>query len=203
MIFDWLTHERIVLIYAISGLLMFVASYFVYKYKPYCILNHPRREEAMEIYRKKLNNIPMTNEEMDQYVVLEHANKMDSVWRHRILGLSMLIHVPILAILIFYFDWAAQMPLYMVSCILLFIGGIDFFTLGIALPFCISVLPLRQIDILNSFYKKINNLSLGNEDIRNIKNTETEIKWYLWQRKVLFFALGLHFFASVVHLLIK
>ena len=190
-------------IYAISGVLMFVASYFVYRYKPYCILDHPEREEAMELYRKKLDHHQMTAEEIDQYAVFEYANKMDSIWRHRILGLSMLIHIPILAILIFSFNWAAQMPLYMVSCILLFIGGIDFFTLGIALPFCISALPLRQIDILNSFYKKINNLSLENEDIRNIKNTEVEIKWYLWQRKVLFFALGLHFFASVVHWISK
>jgi sterol desaturase/sphingolipid hydroxylase (fatty acid hydroxylase superfamily) len=185
--------------YFISGVGILAGGYFTYKYKPYCMLDSPQREIGMELFRKKLRNESLSNTELEQYQIFEWADKMDSIWRHRVLGLSMLVHLPMLFLLAISSNWAVEMPLYIVSSFLLFIGAIDVFTPGLALPFCISTLLDRKLEILDSFHKKINGVPLNNEDVRNINNSDKEIKWYSWQIKILFFGLGLHILASVLH----
>ena len=186
-------------LYIISGFGMLIGGYFTYKYKPYCMLNSSQREIAMELFRKKLRNEFLSHTELEQYQIFEWADKMDSIWRHRVLGLSMLVHLSILFLLAISSNWVVEMPLYIVSGFFLFIGGIDFFTQGFALPFCISTLLDRKLEILDSFHKKINGLPLNNEDIRNINNSDKEVKWYSWQQKILFFGIGIHILASMLH----
>ena len=185
--------------YFISGVGILAGGYFTYKYKPYCMLDSPQREIGMELFRKKLRNESFSNTELEQYQIFEWADRMDSIWRHRVLGLSMLVHLPMLFLLAISSNWAIEMPLYIVSGFFLFIGGIDSFIMITVLPFCISEMPDRKLEILDSFHKKINGLALNNENIRDINNSETEIKWYSWQIKILFFGLGLHILASVLH----
>lgn len=185
--------------YIISGVGILAGGYFTYKYRPYCMLESPQREIGMELFRKKLRNESMSPTELEQYQIFERADRMDSIWNHRVLGLSMLVHLPMLFILIIASNWALEMPLYLLTGFLLFIGAIDVFTPGIALPFCTSTLWDIKLEILDSFHKKINGLSLNNEDTRNINNSEKEIKWYSWQQKILFVGLGLHLLASVLH----
>lgn len=180
--------------------MMFIGGYFSYKYKPYCMLESPRREEAMELFRKKLRNESLTHIELEQYQIFEWADRMDSIWRHRVLGLSMIIHLSMLVLLFLSSDWAIEMPLYVVSAFFLFVGGIDFFTSALMLPFCISTLWPTKLEILDSFHKKINGLPLNNEDTRNISDSEQVIKWYSWQQKILLFGFGLHLLASLLHL---
>lgn len=185
--------------YIISGVGILVGGYFTYKYQPYCMLESPQREIGMELFRKKLRNESMSPTELEQYQIFERADRMDSIWRHRVLGFSMLVHLPMLFILANSSNWAMEMPLYISSGFLLFIGGIDFFTRGIALPFCISEMPDRKLEILDAFHKRMYGLPLTNEDLRDIDYSETEIKWYSWQIKILFFAIGWHILASMLH----
>lgn len=163
------------------------------------MLESPQREIGMELFRKKLRNESMSPTELEQYQIFERADRMDSIWRHRVLGLSILVHLPMLFLLAISSNWAIEMPLYIVSGFFLFIGGIDSFIMITVLPFCISEMPDRKLEILDAFHKKKNGLSLSNEEIRDINNSETEIKWYSWQQKILFFGLGLHILASVLH----
>ena len=141
----------------------------------------------------------MSPTELEQYQIFERADRMDSIWRQRVLGLSMLVHLPMLFLLAISANWALEMPLYISSGFFLFIGGIDSFIMITVLPFCISEMPDRKLEILDAFHKKKNGLPLTNEELRDINYSETEIKWYSWQQKILFFGLGIHILASVLH----
>lgn len=185
--------------YFISGVGILAGGYFTYKYKPYCMLDSPQREIGMELFRKKLRNESFSNTELEQYQIFEWADKMDSIWRHRVLGLSMLVHLPMLFLLAISSNWAMEMPLYIYSALFLFIGQANVFTAGIGLPFCTSTLRDRKLEILDAFHKRINGLPVTSEELRDINYSETEIKWYSWQLKILFFGLGLHILASVLH----
>ena len=163
------------------------------------MLKSPQREIGMELFRKKLRNESMSPTELEQYQIFEWADKMDSIWRHRIFRLSILVHLPMLFLLAISSNWAIEMPLYMYSGLLLFIGQANVFTRGFGLPFCTADLRDKKLEILDAFHKRINGLPLTNEELRDINYSETEIKWYSWQMKILFFGLGIHILASVLH----
>ena len=52
--------------YVASGVVMAIGLYFTIRNCPFCILKNPKREEAMQLYRKKIMNEPMSIEEIKQ-----------------------------------------------------------------------------------------------------------------------------------------
>ena len=93
------------------------------------------------------------------------------------------------------------MPLYIVSAFLILIGKNDAVTnaSGFRKPLCVSNQSFYELDIIESFYKRINGLSLDEEEKRNIDNYETEIRWYGWQMNVLYVGIALHLLATILH----
>ena len=195
-------------LYIISGIVMAIGGYFSFKYKPYCMFKNPEREIAMNLRRKKLREKElgvkdeMTSEEKQQYAIYAHIYRMDYFWRNYIFGSSALLHLVLLAILLYSpLDWIHKMPLYAISGLLLLVG-FQGFSLGGENLFCISNSNKKELMVPESYYKQRQNSQLDNDDKKNIKNAKFQIMIYKWRQNFLFIGLWVHLFASIMHVLL-
>ena len=158
-------------IYILSGFIMIIGAYLTYKYQFYCTLKSPVREDAMILHRKKLLELPMTNQENKQLTsYLLHANIAS-------FGSFLIIIFGLVHILLYarIFDFSLS-PLYYLSTLcILPIVVIN----GHQLPTCCQPFPAiilwksknEHLESLNVYYKKREGIEL-NEGELNIHKME-------------------------------
>ncbi|DAB37884.1 MAG: hypothetical protein A2552_08325 [Sulfuricurvum sp. RIFOXYD2_FULL_44_160] len=193
-------------VYIVSGITLLVSGYFSYTNKPFCFQNQAIRNESIRLHRLKLRQFDLgakeqlTPQEEAEYTIYKRADKK-AFFIDQILSISVPIFLITFLILIVSSNWALQMPLYIVSAFLILIGKNDAVTnaSGFRKPLCVSNQSFYELDIIESFYKRINGLSLDEEEKRNIDNYETEIRWYGWQMNVLYVGIALHLLATILH----
>ncbi len=193
-------------VYVVSGIALLVSGYLSYTNKPFCFQNQAIRNESIRLHRLKLRQFDLgakeqlTPQEEVEYAIYKRADKK-ALFIDQILSISVPFHLITLAIFIIYSNWALLIPLYFVSAFLILIGKNDAVTnaSGFKKPLCVTNQSFQELDIIESFYKRINGLPLNEEEKKYIKNYETEIRWYGWQMNVLYLGIALHLIATLFH----
>jgi len=193
-------------VYVVSGITLLVSGYFSYANKPFCFQNQAIRNESIRLHRIKVRQFDLgtkeqlTPQEEAEYAIYKRSDKK-VLFIDQILSISALVHLLVLAILIIESNWALQMPVYIVSGFLIFIGKNQAVTgsSGYRKPLCVTNQSFYELDLIESFYKRINGLPLNEEEKRYVDNYETEIRWYGWQMNVLYVGIALHLLATIFH----
>ncbi len=179
---DWLTHERIVLIYAISGVLMAIGVYFTIRYRPYCTLKSPEKEKAMELHRKQILEEPMSEEEVEQ------VNKYISMSNKYVFGDVILLYSIMLHIF-FGLGFFNLSPLYFLSVVLMAFKIASVKSSGWE-PFCFLVKTFfsgegykrRYLKYINVYLKKINGEILSDDENIIYKDERNNVIFFIFFR---------------------
>jgi len=162
-------------VYQLSGILMFIGVYFTIRYRPYCTLKSPKRETVMMLHRKKLLNEEISKEEnkkLDKYLKQTLKYSVGDF----ILLLSIIAHIGIFV----HNEWYHLTPLYYLSMI-------SMLTIVVMrnsyLPYCYEPLlsmllwnhKNAHLERLNVYYKHKNNITL-NESV--LQSCESEAYIY-------------------------
>ena len=190
---DWLTHERIVLIYAISGILMAIGVYFTIRYRPYCTLKSPEKEEAMELHRKQILEEPMSEEEIEENAFYESMTKKYS-YGEFILFISVPFHI------FFGLGFFNLSPLYFLSVILL---ALVIVTTYVPTPYCSFYFPAslwsmrkaknkHSLKYINSYLKKVDGEILTEDEEYLYRRTKNDVIFFVFCRNAINFGVLLH-----------
>ena len=196
----------IIPIYIVSGITLLVSGYLFYTNKPFCFQNQAIRNESIRLHRIKLRQFDLgakeqlTPQEEAEYAIYKRADKK-VLFIDQILSISVPIFLITFLILIVSSNLALQMPLYILSGFLILIGKNDAVTnaSGFKKPLCVTNQSFYELDLIESFYKRINGMPLTEEEKKFIDNYETEIRWYGWQMNVLYIGIALHLLATILH----
>lgn len=184
---------------------MIVAGYQSYANRPLCFQNPAFRNEAIRLHRIKLRQFDLgakeelTPQEKAQYAVYKRADKK-TLMIDKILSIAVLVFLVTLFLLIISSHMALQMPAYIVSGFLIFLGKPMLINwTQPRQPLCVTNQSLYELDIIESFYKRMNGIPLNEEEKRNIKNCETEIRWNGYHLNALYAGILLHTVATLLH----
>ncbi len=121
--------QWVIPIYAISGLLMAIGVYFTIRYRPYCTLKSPEKEEAMELHRKQILKEPMSEEEVGRNNIFQKNTKLFTIGM-RILFVNILIHG------IAIYKMSNQLVLFKEMYVLILIFVVPIYVGIYSVPFC-------------------------------------------------------------------
>ena len=197
-------------VYVISGIALLVSGYVSYANQPLCSKHIAIRNEAIRLHRIKLRQFELgideqfTPDEEAQYAIFKRADKKDRIL-DQVLSVSVPVHLFTLFILMISSNWGLQMPLYILSIFLIFIGKMQSIvgSGGGKIPLCVTNQSFYELDLVESFYKQINGIPLTEEEKKYIDNYQTEIRWYGWQMNVLYLGISLHLIATLLHAILN
>lgn len=191
--------------YIVSGITLLVSGYLSYTNKPFCFQNQAIRNESIRLHRLKLRQFDLgakeqlNPQEEAEYAIYKRADKK-VLLIDKVLGIAVLINLPMLFMLMISSGWALNMPLYIVSGLLIFLGKPIFINwIQPRLPLCVTNQSFYDLDLIEALYKRFNGLQLNEEEKRNIDHYETEIRWNRYHLNVLYIGIALHLLATILH----
>lgn len=192
-------------VYVVSGITLLVSGYLSYANKPFCFQNQAIRNESIRLHRLKLRQFDLgskeqlTPQEEAEDAIFKRADKK-VLLIDKILGLAVLINLSMLFMLMISSGWALNMPLYIVSGLLIFLGKPIFINwIQPRHPLCVTNQSFYDLDLIEALYKRFNGLQLNEEEKKNIDHYETEIRWNSYHLNVLYVGIILHLLATILH----
>lgn len=192
-------------VYVVSGITLLVSGYLSYANKPFCFQNQAIRNESIRLHRIKLRQFDLgakeqlNPQEEAEYAIYKRADKK-LLLIDKVLGIAVFINLPMLFMLMISSGWALNMPLYIVSGLLIFLGKPIFINwIQPRQPLCVTNQSFYDLDLIEALYKRFNGLQLNEEEKRNIDHYETEIRWSRYHLNVLYTGIVLHIIATLLH----
>lgn len=185
-------------LYVFSGLLMLLGVYFTIRYRPYCTLNSPERELAMELHRRRLLDEPMNDDaklQLDSY--LSQTNKYS--FGDFVMFVGLLIHILIFA----GNEWFHLTPLYFLSmfCLLPILITTSNFTPYCFVPFLGLLWRINKEHSLSHIcidQKKTNSEILNKNELYLYNNNKSQQKMFEYYRYSLNSGVVLHLSLDVL-----